>query len=75
METERLEFAKIEKEEGEELYLINCEQALEVGFLEVEGSDPFVSHEDAPCAVSRSESNKFGGPKADDDTFKLAYSF
>jgi len=32
METERVEFAKIEEDE-EELYLVNCEQALDVGFI------------------------------------------
>jgi hypothetical protein len=39
------------------------------------GSDPFVSQEDAPNAVNRSNDTKFGGPKEADDTFKLAYVF
>jgi len=43
MENECLEFKKLE-----ELYAVNCEQALDIGFLQVMGSDPFVSHEDSP---------------------------
>jgi len=42
MENECLEFNR-----QKDLYAVNCEQALEIGFLQIEGSDPFVSHESA----------------------------
>jgi len=73
MEEECLEFRK-----QPDLYPINCEQALEVGFLSITGTQPFVANEDALNCVSKSN-NKFGGPFEEqdgmDDVFKVSYSF
>jgi len=67
MELKCLEFKKVEP-----MYPVNCEQALEVEFLKVEGSlheEEFV----ATHATSKSK-NKFRGPIVD-DMFELTYRF
>ena len=78
MDTERLIFNKIETEyDVSDLKEVDLEQAVEVGFLAVDGSPAF---EPAINATKReSEDYKFGGPVSDlfenGDVFILTYTF
>jgi len=67
-EEESLEFRKLD-----DLYKVNLQQALDVGFLEIMGS-PTSGEDYSQNAVSKVE-NVCKGPKEEEETFMLAYKF